>query len=210
MFIFNWGDTAVENEGRTYPIYCQNCANEVFYDFVKIEKRAGVFFVPLFSYDSESWLLCPVCGVGYELRTRDEVEAARSLKELTKSYLQGRMTEEKYLERKQDFEANFLQQRDVNSEIDVSIGGEEDGPDLTEMTPDVEVKGVELCTQFDEANGEMTVTVYDDADANRVELIVGGSTVHTFRSPSAGDTTTIHKTKYQSLKIKVNRSGYGG
>ena len=67
MFIV-WGSKGYSKFlGESYiECECKNCNNEVNLVARKIGRKFTIFWIPLFSYSSRYYLVCPICGVGTE------------------------------------------------------------------------------------------------------------------------------------------------
>ncbi len=80
MLIFGFGQGQGQDLGEVAPIACPNCHNEVFLHHVHSDRKFSLFFVPVATYATDEYLLCPICTRGIQLSDaqRSEVAAMRS------------------------------------------------------------------------------------------------------------------------------------
>lgn len=109
MIIFGWGNTRTKDYGEAYPIYCENCQNEVFYHTSKIRDWFTLFFIPVIPYRKEYWLSCPVCGAGYEIEGRKKRKKAVEMANKAEKFGEGEITQEEWLESVESFENMWLE-----------------------------------------------------------------------------------------------------
>ena len=96
MIIFGWGHTKREDLGAVMPLKCPKCNNTKFWHLRKQSTWFTLFFMPVFPYEKNKWLSCPICNSGIQL-SNDQVERATELIEITNDYLNKYITEENYL-----------------------------------------------------------------------------------------------------------------
>lgn len=108
MIIFGWGHTRTKDYGGAYPIYCENCQNEVFYHISKIRDWFTLFFIPVIPYRKQYWLSCPVCGAGYELEGRRQRKKAVEMAKEAERFDKGEITQEEWLNSVESFENLWL------------------------------------------------------------------------------------------------------
>jgi hypothetical protein len=61
FIIFGWNHKISKYFGPVLPQKCQHCNNEEFWHLYKISKWFTLFFIPIFQYESQSLLVCPIC-----------------------------------------------------------------------------------------------------------------------------------------------------
>ena len=67
MLNFGWGGGPPKDFGPTVPSTCTNCQNQTVLHYVRTKKWFRLFFIPVFPYESQEYLLCPVCTRGITL-----------------------------------------------------------------------------------------------------------------------------------------------
>ncbi len=95
MIIFGWGHTKEKDYGETYPLKCSRCNNATYWRLFKVSEWFELFFIPVFPYKSNHYLLCPVCNDGLKLDD-DKLEQAKELNAITLSYLNKKITDKEY------------------------------------------------------------------------------------------------------------------
>jgi hypothetical protein len=74
---------------------CERCRNHAPVELRAVNTQLTVFFAPLFAYQTEHYLTCPVCGE----RTRispESFEKLRPLAELNQAFAKGTIKEADY------------------------------------------------------------------------------------------------------------------
>lgn len=97
FFLFGWGHRTTNDEGEAVPVHCHNCNNDVYWHLVHTKTWFTLFFAPVFPYESDHWLMCPVCKAGRALHGSDEVRSAQALVAATFSFKQESLTEDAYM-----------------------------------------------------------------------------------------------------------------
>ena len=67
VLIFGWGAGKAQDLGEVAPTSCPICHNEVFLHQVKSDKSFSLYFIPLASYGSDEYLVCPICHNGLQV-----------------------------------------------------------------------------------------------------------------------------------------------
>ena len=67
VLIFGWGAGKAQDFGEVAPTICPICRNEVFLHQVKSDKSFSLYFIPLASYGSDEYLVCPICHNGLQV-----------------------------------------------------------------------------------------------------------------------------------------------
>jgi uncharacterized protein YbaR (Trm112 family) len=67
VLIFGWGAGKAQDLGEVAPTTCPICRNEVFLHQVKSDKSFSLYFIPLASYGSDEYLVCPICHNGLQI-----------------------------------------------------------------------------------------------------------------------------------------------
>lgn len=91
--IFGWGHHKTENLGPVLPKKCGNCKNEEYWHLYKTSKWFTLFFFPLFPYESDKMIICPVCnrGTAVDLET---YKSYASIAEINKAFSENTVTQE--------------------------------------------------------------------------------------------------------------------
>lgn len=79
------------------PFNCLNCKNDVYMNLIRIRKWFVVLIYPIPFY-SKYFLKCNTCGWTIRLTSREQIQAAKQLCQVTLAFNKGEMTKEKYLE----------------------------------------------------------------------------------------------------------------
>ncbi len=95
FFIFGWGRTSNNDFGPTRYTKCRNCNNESFWHLMHRRVWFTLFFIPVFPYESDHYLLCRICTQGFKLSS-DEIQKYIELNGLTRSLMAEEMTPEEY------------------------------------------------------------------------------------------------------------------
>ena len=69
MVIYGWGRQTLEDQGGVLPARCPNCNNLVEWRLVRKLVWFTLYFIPLFPYSKQYWLVCPICSKGFRLNT---------------------------------------------------------------------------------------------------------------------------------------------
>lgn len=75
---------------------------------MKLRDWFTLFFVPVIPYRKEYWLLCPICGVGYELENRNESKRAVEMANTAREYAEDKIPEEDWVEDIERFEKAWI------------------------------------------------------------------------------------------------------
>lgn len=73
LWIF-WGIDRVKEYGPSYPLNCENCDNEVYYQLTRVRVWALLLILPI-PYRSNYYLECPICGAALKLSKKERKEA---------------------------------------------------------------------------------------------------------------------------------------
>lgn len=95
--IFGWGSGSTKDLGPSLLIDCPNCHNKGYWHLYKTKRWFSLFFIPLFSYESNYQLLCETCSRGINLHG-NEVEAALKLNEEAAKVIEGSLGEKQLLQ----------------------------------------------------------------------------------------------------------------
>jgi len=71
IFIGGWGNVQKKHVETLGEHECPNCRRATQWDVYDIEKRATVYFVPVWKYASQRVVLCSGCGAGAEMSTAE-------------------------------------------------------------------------------------------------------------------------------------------
>jgi len=71
---------------------CDNCHNEEFWHLCKSSVWATLFFIPVFPYQRDKLLVCPVCRAAMTL-TKEQFEELRPVAETNQALAEGKITE---------------------------------------------------------------------------------------------------------------------
>jgi uncharacterized protein YbaR (Trm112 family) len=67
VVIFGWGAGQTSDFGEVAPTTCPVCHNEVFLHHVRSDKSFSLYFIPMATYGSDEYLVCPICHHGLQL-----------------------------------------------------------------------------------------------------------------------------------------------
>jgi len=95
LIIFGWGFTTTRVFGAVFPLLCPNCHNEQFWVLKRIRRWFTLFFIPIFPYESNHALMCPICGVGREL-SGVELKRVKLFAETNSAHQAGSLRDEEY------------------------------------------------------------------------------------------------------------------
>jgi hypothetical protein len=106
VIVFGWGGGRPQDFGPAMPGTCANCRNDTYFHYVKSSQWFRVFFVPVFRYQREDYLLCGICTRGMSLQP----EESRLAKDLTVAHAartSGAITDDEYARRVAEFRNHF-------------------------------------------------------------------------------------------------------
>lgn len=78
------------------PERCPNCHNETYLHLIYQKTWFEYFFIKLFAYRKEYYLVCRICSRGIKLR-KDEIETTKNLNRMTLAYRNRLLPEDEYL-----------------------------------------------------------------------------------------------------------------
>ncbi len=78
FYIFGWGKQKRTDYGPINKQKCSHCNNEVSFRLTSISKFFSIFFIPIFSYSRERFLICPICSYNQKLEDK-KFEELRAL-----------------------------------------------------------------------------------------------------------------------------------
>ena len=110
MIIFGWGHTTQKDYGATYPIPCSNCNNTRYFRLVRTMVWFDLFFIPIFPYEIDYHLLCPVCLAGIELEDK-RLEDTKEFNETTRKFFNKEMTEKQYKDKLLIYDKLFISKK---------------------------------------------------------------------------------------------------
>ncbi len=61
MFIIWGARTIAKDLGEDAPVTCANCHNVVSYHFVLARRWLTIFFLPVFPFSTDRYVICPIC-----------------------------------------------------------------------------------------------------------------------------------------------------
>lgn len=96
FFIFGWGRRTTNEQGPTVFGTCPNCDKQNWFQLFSFKTWFTLFFIPVIPYESKHLLICPVCSRGVQLRG-DQIDKARNLNRLAKTFLSNGMSEQDYI-----------------------------------------------------------------------------------------------------------------
>jgi hypothetical protein len=65
--VYGWGRQTIEDQGGVLSGKCTRCGNLVEWRLVNRLVWFTLFFIPLFPYSNQYWLICPICSWGFRL-----------------------------------------------------------------------------------------------------------------------------------------------
>jgi hypothetical protein len=95
VVIFGWGAGNSMDFGEVAPTTCPNCYNEVFLHHVRSDKTFSLYFIPIASYGSNEYLICPICHTALKLELGRQSAVAR-MRGATAAFRNRTMTIETY------------------------------------------------------------------------------------------------------------------
>ena len=67
FFIFGWGHQERKDLGPAFKIKCPNCEKEEFWHLLQLKNYFTLFFIPVFPYETNNLVFCPVCSNAIEV-----------------------------------------------------------------------------------------------------------------------------------------------
>jgi hypothetical protein len=67
FIIFGWSHTRLKEFGALIMRMCEHCHNEAAWHLVSRSVWFTLFFIPVFPYERDHFLICPVCRTGLQL-----------------------------------------------------------------------------------------------------------------------------------------------
>ena len=95
VLIVGWGGGVTQDLGEVAPTVCPRCHNAVFLHEIRSDKKFSVYFVPIYQYESNAYLACPICHTGVQL-SPGQIGAADRMRVSTKQFRQRRLDEPTY------------------------------------------------------------------------------------------------------------------
>ena len=95
VLIVGWGGGVTQDLGEVAPTVCPRCHNAVFLHEIRSDKKFSVYFVPIYQYENNAYLACPICHTGVQL-SPGQIGAADRMRVSTKQFRQGRLDEPTY------------------------------------------------------------------------------------------------------------------
>lgn len=86
FFIFGWGHRNIKNFGQTLVQKCPICSNTSHFSLIRTRDWATLFFIPIFPYETKSYLECPLCRNAFELENEDNIDKLKEIAELIKKF----------------------------------------------------------------------------------------------------------------------------
>lgn len=102
FLIFGWGHVTEKNLGDIIPMNCKNCNNSSYFKLVNIKKWFKLFFIPVFPYSSEHFIVCPIysrCGKLWP----SEIDGAKKMNEATTKFRKKEINEKEYEKQLEQF-----------------------------------------------------------------------------------------------------------
>ena len=81
MLIGGWGKKSkkIADAGL---LKCKNCNNTAVFDVRELANTASLYFVPIAKWNKKNYLVCSICGAGYELSEEDSVKLMQEIASL--------------------------------------------------------------------------------------------------------------------------------
>ncbi len=95
VLIFGFGQGKGQDLGEVAPIACPNCHNDVFLHHVHSEKSFKLYFVPVATYGSNEYLVCPICTRAIQLSEAQRSTVA-GMRAATVAHRLGEVPEDLY------------------------------------------------------------------------------------------------------------------
>ena len=93
MLIIGWGNRKTKDFGAVFPTTCTNCNNEIEYHLVRARDWVDLFFIPIFPYQSEWFLLCPTCENGIKIEKDKDITLSKEMCEYAKKLINKEISE---------------------------------------------------------------------------------------------------------------------
>jgi hypothetical protein len=106
VLIFGFGQGQGQDLGEVAPIACPTCHNEVFLHHVHSEKKFSLYFVPVATYGTNEYLVCPICQHGVAL-SDTQCSTASAMRAATDAHRRGRVSDDLYRIEVQQFWAKM-------------------------------------------------------------------------------------------------------
>lgn len=95
VLIMGWGGGVTQDLGEVVPIVCPKCHNRVYLHHIRSDKRISLYFVPIFPYENNAYLACPICRFGVMLN-KDQGGAVERMRSSTAQFRRGVIAEPAY------------------------------------------------------------------------------------------------------------------
>jgi pyruvate-formate lyase-activating enzyme len=73
LLLFGWGGSS-KVLGEGYTLECPNCHNTRTWQVLRSSRKISVFFVPVAKWNTQYWMVCPVCSAGLELTSQQQAQ----------------------------------------------------------------------------------------------------------------------------------------
>lgn len=113
FFIVGWGHNHFKDHGPAVHNKCENCNNENFWHLCKSSTWFTFFFIPIFPYQNDRLLICPVCQYGLKL-SKEQFDELLPLADANKQLAEGKITEAEH----QQLLAQHQSHKIMNSKYD--------------------------------------------------------------------------------------------
>lgn len=80
FIIFGWGRQTIKDHGTVKEYQCRRCNNYKPWNLYTRRTWITLFFIPVFPYAKEHFLICPVCGQGDALDSQEFNELLATIK----------------------------------------------------------------------------------------------------------------------------------
>lgn len=95
MIVFGWGHQEIKEYGLVEMGLCPRCNNEELWQLKKISVWFTLFWCPVFPYEMDYWIICPVCSHGLKI-SKEESKKLIPLAQVNRAYIDGLITEDYY------------------------------------------------------------------------------------------------------------------
>ena len=95
VLIMGWGGGETQDLGEVVPIVCPKCHNRVYLHHIRSDKRISLYFVPIFPYENNAYLACPICRFGVMLN-KDQGGIVERMRASTAQFRRGGIGEPAY------------------------------------------------------------------------------------------------------------------
>jgi uncharacterized protein YbaR (Trm112 family) len=95
VLIVGWGGGETADLGEVAPTTCPNCHNAVFLHQIHSDKRVSLYFAPIMPYASNTYLACPICRHGLQVRPEQMGKVDR-MRAATSRFRKGGLAEPAY------------------------------------------------------------------------------------------------------------------